>query len=490
MRSNRSTFLIPVLLLMFGCGGGGGNSSETSAPTINPASLAVTPQNPTVSVGSTQQFTATATFANSSSSNVTTLVTWRSSNTRVAGINSSGLATAAAAGTTTVSAAAGSATDSTTMTVPVPDGGNILSVTVNGSLCSGAFNAAYPNKPCVSVTVCTPDTGSCQTVNDILLDTGSFGLRLFKATLGTVSLPQSTVPSGDLAECVQFVDNTAMWGPVKSADVVLGGEAAVTLPIQVVDPTFGSVPAGCVPTGGTLQTSPSAAALNGILGVGLFVADCGTGCATRTNNGRYYACIGTSCTGTTVPVASQVQNPVASLPVDNNGVQVQLPAVPPGGTSSVSGRLVLGIGTRSNNTPSGMTVYPTTQIGEFTTIYNGITYSSSFIDSGSNGLFFSDAAIPTCAAPNAAWYCPASTLSLSAVNEGATGTPSGTVLFQVATATSLFASGNHVFSTLGGSSPPAASGFDWGLPFFFGRSVAVGIQGRSSPLGTGPYWAY
>jgi Protein of unknown function (DUF3443)/Bacterial Ig-like domain (group 2) len=481
MKLNKIALLLPVVLMMFGCGGGGGGGGST--PTVTPSSLAVTPKNPTVSVGSTQQFSALVTFSNSTTQNLTTSVAWNSSNVRVATIDGSGLATAKAAGTTTIAAVAGSSSDSSTMTVPVPVGGNVLPITVNGSLCS---SGSYPNKPCVSVTVCTPGTGTCRTVTDILLDTGSTGLRIFKSALNSLPLQQITVPSGNLAECIQFVDGSADWGPVQTADVVLGGEAAVTVPIQVLDATFGTVPASC----GTPEASPAAAGYNGILGVGLFEADCGSTCV-NSAIGWYYACTGANCPGPgiTVSLASQVQNPVAHLPVDNNGVLVQLPAVLPGGAPSDNGQLVLGIGTQANNVPSGVTAFPANLNGDFTTVFNGTTISNSFLDTGSNGLFFNDSAIPVCAAPNDGWYCPPATLSLSATTRGAAGSPSGTVSFQIGNATSLFNSGNQVFAELGGTIP-GVSGFDWGIPFFYGRNVFVGIQGKSSTLGSGPYWAY
>ena len=61
-------------------------------------------------------------------------------------------------------------------------GANVLPLTVNGSTCGGP-SASYPNKPCVSVQVCVPGTTTCVTVNNLLLDTGSYGLRLFKEAL-------------------------------------------------------------------------------------------------------------------------------------------------------------------------------------------------------------------------------------------------------------------------------------------------------------------
>jgi hypothetical protein len=359
---------------------------------------------------------------------------------------------------------------------------NVLPVTVNGSLCSNT-PFGYPNKPCVSVTVCTPGASTCQTISDILLDTGSLGLRIFKQALN-VPLEKETVASGSLAECIQFGDGSSDWGPVQTAEIIMGDEPAVQVPIQVIDSTFGTVPVPCL----NADKSPSDAGFNGILGVGLFVHDCGLSCA---NNaiGRYYGCTGSNCIGTAVPLSTQVQNPVASLPVDNNGVIIELPSVPLGGLPSVSGYLIFGIGTQSNNVPSSVTTYPANELGEFITNFMGRSYSS-FIDTGSNGLFSpspSASPIPDCPPPNSAWFCPPSTISLSVTNIGAFGSPSGTVSFQIGDFDKLVASSNNVFIEIGGDDPGE---FDWGLPFHFGRNVYIGLEGKASSLGSGPYWAY
>lgn len=449
------------------------------------ASLAITPSNPTLFIGATKQFSVTGTFSDGSTQ--TPLVNWSSANTTVATIDiSSGLATALAAGTTLITASSGTVAKSTTLTVTAQPP-NILPITVNGSLCSVATSANYVNKPCVSVTVCTPGTSTCKTISDILLDTGSYGLRIFKSELTGVSPVQALTSTGSLAECVQFADTSSLWGPVMTADVILGQEPKVTVPIQVIDASFGTVPADC----GTPDPNPSSAGFNGILGVGLFAEDCGPFCVSNAINGSYYTCSGSVCVGTKVALTNQVKNPVALLPVDNNGVIVKLPAVPLGGKTTVNGSLVFGIGTQSNNVPSGVATYPANpNTGEFITVFNGNTYPSSFIDSGSNALYFSapPASIPFCSG-STGWYCPSSVTSLSATNKGYTGAPSNTVIFQIGNAASLFNSSNMVFSELGGSMGLTQS-FDWGLPFYFGRDVYVGLEGTSSSLGAGPYWAY
>src|SRR6185437_10849196 len=62
---------------------------------------------------------------------------------------------------------------------------NAISVTVGaGSVCGNYSNGGTLNQPCTSVTICLPgSTTQCQTIPDILVDTGSYGLRVFASAL-------------------------------------------------------------------------------------------------------------------------------------------------------------------------------------------------------------------------------------------------------------------------------------------------------------------
>lgn len=371
-------------------------------------------------------------------------------------------------------------------------GDNVVAISVNGA-CGGV---PYVNEPCASVKVCAPgSTTSCQIIGGLLVDTGSFGLRLFKEALSPAllpALPAVAAPGGGaLAECVQYADLSSDWGPVVKADVVLGNEPAVGVPIQVIDASYaGTTPSACANAepGPTPQVPT---AFNGILGVGVFVEDCGAPCPLPTSTGGYYAVSGATVTGVSVDPTLQVQNPVGLLPLDGNGVIIQLPGVPRTGARSVDGWMVLGIGTRPNNRPVSARAIPLDGVGDFTTTLAGQAMKGSFADTGSNGLFFAPpSAIAQCTSPTSAgWYCPPTPVSFSATNAGAFGPNQLPASFEIDSIDQLTAGTNAVFANIGGTAVQGG-GFDWGLPFFLGRTVYLGIAGRATGFGAGPTLAY
>lgn len=370
---------------------------------------------------------------------------------------------------------------------------NVLSVTVDSG---PAGTGANVNRLYTTVKICQPGTSQCQTIDHVLVDTGSSGVRFLAGVLAP-SLNLSRLPVGTsglpLLNCAQFVDNTFAWGPVVKADIVLGGKMAPSVPIQVIaDPAF-NLPASACAVGGTAITTAPQLGANGILGIGLFKEDCGSGCASNLHKGFYYTCTDASCTATKGALASldqQVKNPVPLFASDNNGVLIDLPAVGSAAGVVLNGSLIFGIGTQANNQTSLTGVLTTDASGYFTTLLAGQSLSNSFFDSGSNGLFFDATTVPNCSANSGAgFYCPSSPLNLSATLVGANAARIA-VSFQIDNATALFTDASKV--VLPGLAGPMgdSTAFDWGLPFFYGRRMFFGIEGQASPLGTGPYYAF
>jgi hypothetical protein len=387
----------------------------------------------------------------------------------------------------------GYGTPTSTTTTTTSSTSNVQAITVNtGPSAAPPLNAPYIDGAFTSVTVCVPgSTTSCQTIGGILVDTGSAGLRILSSAL-TISLPQQTGASGSpIVECLPFVDGIT-WGPVQTADMTIAGEEAKSLPIQVIgSSSFTTIPSGCASYGAP-EDDLSTLGANGVLGVGPYAQDCGTVCTESgaSNPGLYYECPAAGCAVTTESLSSQVLNPVVLFPTDNNGVIIELPAVT-GSETSITGSMIFGIGTRSNNGLGGATVYTVDpSSGNFTTAFNGVSYTDAgFLDTGSNAIYFLDSnttGMPTCTDATF-WYCPTGTQSFSATNQGANGA-SGSVTFTVGNADTL--SAGATTGVANGLAGPNPGTFDWGLPFFFGRTVYTAIEGQNTPGGMGPYWAY
>lgn len=390
-------------------------------------------------------------------------------------------------------ACGGGSSHTTPPQVITPTGSNVVQLSLN----SGA-TGNYANGVFTTVTVCIPGTTTCQTINNILLDTGSIGLRLLSSAAGgalNITLPQENDASNNpLAECTQFIDGSFLWGPLRSADIKISGEAATSVPVNVFgDPAFTNIPTSCS-AGGTNDNSLAKFGANGVLGVNVFAQDCGPFCTVGGNPtppaGIYYTCPTSGCVSSFATLTEQVQNPVSLFAADNNGVIVELPTVSSAGQPSATGSLVFGIGTQSNNAMTGATVIPLNGSGLFTTVFKNVSYTQSFVDTGSNGYFFLDATttgIPVCQDATF-FYCPSSTQNLTAVNKSSVTTASKSVNFSVANADTLFATpSSFIFSNLAGPNP---NSFDWGLPFYFGRNTFEAIEGKSTPGGVGPYVAF
>lgn len=359
----------------------------------------------------------------------------------------------------------------------------------------------YPNGVFTTVTICVPGTSTCQDIPDVLVDTGSEGLRLLSSQVTLQLAAITNNGSNPLQECVVYGDGSFNWGAVVSADIRLSGEKASSVPMQLIDsksPTTFPIPSDCMSGSGANENTVQSLGANGILGIGNYQQDCGAACAASAVPGTYYLCPsgGGACSSAAVPVNLQVQNPVSMFPQDNNGLLISLPSVPADGAPTASGSLIFGIGTQSDNGLGTALVYTLNSSGNIQTTYKNVSYKS-FIDSGSNGLFFLDPttlAIPECTTPKG-FYCPVLTQSYTVTNTGMNST-SNPVMFNIANADALFAANNGqnaAFDNLGGKSgtSPSTDYFDFGLPFFYGHNVFVGIESKRGPNGiVGPYWAY
>ncbi len=386
-------------------------------------------------------------------------------------------------------------------------------------------NDNRPNGIYTTVTVCEPGTTLCASIPDILVDTGTTGLRVLASQLEGLTLPSiSNASAESLYECAEFGSLNYTWGPVELATIQITGETASQapaadggtansgVPIQVIlDGQEAPANTPCATGGGVAQNSVATLNANGILGVGNAPQDCAVAganeCATEEGIDEvspypYVYCNTTTCEATSVPLQYQVWNPVAAFSSsDTNGVVIELPEVALSGAPTLYGTLTFGNNTQPNNAiPSSATTYELDGQGQFPTIvFSGVDYfDAGLVDSGSNAYFVSDAAtltsatgITTTICGDNTFYCPTSPLGLNLALNGFNGTFGNATLY-IDNADSLLSNcaGCVAFDSLAAPSgtSPSNDFWDLGLPFFLGRQIFVGIAGSTTyPNG---YWAF
>lgn len=194
-----TAIVIASLMMVAGCGQFFPSSNSITA-------LQVLPANSSYAPGATQQYTATATYGNMSTADVTSSVTWSTSPNSVATISNGGLLTAVTLGTATVKATSGNVIGSTGVTVANQ---TVSSVSISPptplplSLSSGpttlqfTATATYANGSMANVSgnatwTCTPS--SVATISSTGLVTAvSVGTATVTATASGVTSNAATV---------------------------------------------------------------------------------------------------------------------------------------------------------------------------------------------------------------------------------------------------------------------------------------------------------
>lgn len=219
-----------LCLLLAACGGGSGDDGNPPPPAATLQSIAVSPASQTVlyaaapNPATTQQFTATGTYSDSSTRNLTAEVTWTSGSTAVATINSQGLATVVGVGTTSIQAASGSVTGSVSLTA----NRQLVSIAVTSALTSLAPGTKQP----YTATATYNDTTTADVTTTATWSSSLAGVATVSDTIATRGLV-SAVAAGSATI-------TAQIGSISgTAPVTVSTAALVAVQVTPASSTLG-----------------------------------------------------------------------------------------------------------------------------------------------------------------------------------------------------------------------------------------------------------
>jgi hypothetical protein len=200
-----------------------GSHTATALLTVGggpPMSIAVTPATPSIPVGLTQQFKATATLTDGTTEDVTSVASWTSSSIPTATISATGLATGVGSGTSTITATLGTVSGTAHLTVggpPLPS----ITVTPNpasGLVCGGGAvqfkaTALFTDGTSVDVTTSAAWTSSVPAVATVGAATGlavpvSVGATTISATYGGSTSTATFVVGGPTLVSVSLTPAT------------------------------------------------------------------------------------------------------------------------------------------------------------------------------------------------------------------------------------------------------------------------------------------
>lgn len=263
-----------------------GNASLTVTVPVTLSTIAITPKNATINTSATQTYSAIASYSNGTTLDVSTLATWSSSNTAIATIMPTALATGLSAGSTNITASYQGKTDSGVLTVnPAPTLVSIAVAPLNSSMVQGntlnySALGTYSDSSTANITslvTWSSSQVSVASINSLAVATGvTPGLSVISAVLSgktgsanlTVTAPVTLVsivvtpsnPSASIGATQQFtatanysdltsanISNTVVWSSSTSAIATVmnsapkGLASAVSVGVTAISATQGAL---------------------------------------------------------------------------------------------------------------------------------------------------------------------------------------------------------------------------------------------------------
>ena len=258
-------------------------TGTAAVPTL--VSIAVTPPTATIGISATQQFTATGTFSDNSTKDVTTQSAWTSSNTATATVGAAtGLATGVAGGTVTITATDGAIKGTAQLTVS--SGPTLKSIAVTPSMANISVNGTQQFKATGTFSdnstkdVTTQSTWTSSNTEVATVGSGT-GLATGVGVGGPVTITATgigTEISGSAQLTVSNVPFTLTINPPPGGvfgPVAPGGTLPVGVILTAIPGTTGTVTFGCTTSSPTITCSPKPSSVtlspNGPLQVAIVV---------------------------------------------------------------------------------------------------------------------------------------------------------------------------------------------------------------------------
>jgi uncharacterized protein YjdB len=169
---------------------------DVTGAAANLVSVSVTPAASSLPVNTSQQYTATGTYNDGSTSDLTAVVSWSSSANSIAKIDLAGLASGVSAGPATISAKLGSVTGSTGLTVTAPTIASIvvtpddltLGIGIGQQYTATAVYSDGSTQDLTSGVTWSSSAGSVASINGVgLLTTAGAGTATITATVGSLT---------------------------------------------------------------------------------------------------------------------------------------------------------------------------------------------------------------------------------------------------------------------------------------------------------------